>query len=217
MNISSPYRRSSFLLGAAVLATWLAFSLSRLQAQTGGKSGAEKAGAAAKPSTAAKTGEKAAAKTKTEVTPPAATKEPAKARPEATSPSDARPATPKPVTDPAQGSLPKAAPVAEPKVTAATPPLSKRRQGLMAGITIFVLAIFVGFELINRVPATLHTPLMSWSNALSGMIVVGALIAAGRGFDFASFLGFFAVALAMISVAGGFLVTHRMLLMFKRG
>jgi NAD(P) transhydrogenase subunit alpha len=92
----------------------------------------------------------------------------------------------------------------------------RRRQALVAGISIFVVSIFLGVELINRVPATLHTPLMSGSNAISGITVVGALIAASAGLGLAPLLGFFAVVLAMINVVGGFLVTHRMLMMFKR-
>jgi H+-translocating NAD(P) transhydrogenase subunit alpha len=90
------------------------------------------------------------------------------------------------------------------------------RQTLIVSITIFVLAIFVGFELINKVPATLHTPLMSGSNAISGITVVGAIIAAGAAAGVAPLLGFVATVLAMINVVGGFLVTHRMLRMFKR-
>jgi NAD(P) transhydrogenase subunit alpha len=91
-----------------------------------------------------------------------------------------------------------------------------RRRALVAGISIFVVSIFLGVELINRVPATLHTPLMSGSNAISGITVVGALIAASAGLGLAPFLGFLAAVLAMINVVGGFLVTHRMLKMFKR-
>lgn len=87
---------------------------------------------------------------------------------------------------------------------------------LVSGISIFVLSVFVGFEVISKVPATLHTPLMSGSNAISGITVVGAIIAAASGWGVSSFLGFFAVVLAMVNVVGGFLVTHRMLLMFKR-
>ena len=90
------------------------------------------------------------------------------------------------------------------------------RQTLTVSITIFVLAIFVGFELITKIPATLHTPLMSGSNAISGITVVGAIIAAGASVGIAPFLGFVAVVLAMINVVGGFLVTHRMLKMFRR-
>lgn len=84
-------------------------------------------------------------------------------------------------------------------------------------LTIFVLAIFVGFEIITKVPPTLHTPLMSGSNAISGITIVGALIAAGSGHSMlATVLGIFAVILATINVVGGFLVTNRMLHMFKR-
>ena len=84
-------------------------------------------------------------------------------------------------------------------------------------ITIFVLAVFVGFEIITKVPPTLHTPLMSGSNAISGITVVGALLAAGSGrSQTAEILGIAAVALASINVVGGFLVTHRMLYMFKK-
>jgi NAD(P) transhydrogenase subunit alpha len=86
---------------------------------------------------------------------------------------------------------------------------------LMVFVTIFVLALFVGFEVITKVPPTLHTPLMSGSNAISGITVVGAVVAAGQNSTLAVVLGFFAVVFAMINVVGGFLVTHRMLLMFK--
>ena len=84
-------------------------------------------------------------------------------------------------------------------------------------LTIFVLAVFVGFEIITKVPPTLHTPLMSGSNAVSGITVAGAIIAAGAEHgELAKYLGFAAVIFAMINVVGGFLVTHRMLSMFKR-
>ena len=84
-------------------------------------------------------------------------------------------------------------------------------------LTIFVLAVFVGFGIITKVPPTLHTPLMSGSNAISGITVVGALIAAGSGqTTLVSILGFIAVVFAMINVVGGFMVTHRMLAMFRR-
>ncbi len=83
-------------------------------------------------------------------------------------------------------------------------------------IFIFVLAAFLGFELIAKVPAQLHTPLMSGSNAISGITIVGALIAAGEGGGwFATLLGTLAITLAMINVVGGYLVTDRMLGMFK--
>ena len=84
-------------------------------------------------------------------------------------------------------------------------------------LTVFVLAIFVGFEVITKVPPTLHTPLMSGSNAISGITVVGALAAAGAGESaVATGLGFAAVVLATVNVVGGFLVSHRMLEMFRK-
>ena len=83
-------------------------------------------------------------------------------------------------------------------------------------ITIFVLAMFVGFEVITKVPPTLHTPLMSGSNAISGIAIIGALISAGaEKTTLASILGIVAVALATVNVVGGFLVTNRMLKMFQ--
>ena len=88
---------------------------------------------------------------------------------------------------------------------------------LVAGLTIFILAVFVGFEIITKIPPTLHTPLMSGSNAISGITLIGALLAAGsRHTELATSLGIAAVVLATINVVGGFLVTHRMLGMFKR-
>ena len=82
---------------------------------------------------------------------------------------------------------------------------------------ILMLAIFLGFELINKVPATLHTPLMSGANAISGITVVGAIGLAGTGQqDIANWLGAGAVALASINVVGGYMVTDRMLAMFKK-
>ena len=88
---------------------------------------------------------------------------------------------------------------------------------LLQLLTIFVLAIFVGFEIITKVPPTLHTPLMSGSNAISGITVVGALVVAGATEGkLATFLGVLAVALATVNVVGGFLVSHRMLAMFKK-
>ena len=83
-------------------------------------------------------------------------------------------------------------------------------------ITVFILAIFVGFEIITKVPPTLHTPLMSGSNAISGIAIVGAIIAAKIGGDTGTWLGFIAVIFATINVVGGFMVTDRMLKMFKR-
>lgn len=86
------------------------------------------------------------------------------------------------------------------------------------GLTIFVLAVFLGFELITKVPPNLHTPLMSGSNAISGITIVGALLAAGATGDglVVQILGFLALALATINVVGGFMVTDRMLKMFKK-
>jgi NAD(P) transhydrogenase subunit alpha len=84
-------------------------------------------------------------------------------------------------------------------------------------IVVFVLASFVGFEVIRRVPPILHTPLMSGANAISGITIVGAIIAAATGTGWvAGTLGFLAVAFAMVNVVGGFLVTDRMLEMFKK-
>jgi NAD(P) transhydrogenase subunit alpha len=84
-------------------------------------------------------------------------------------------------------------------------------------VFIFVLAAFLGFELISKVPSQLHTPLMSGSNAISGITIVGALIAAGETTGtLSAWLGFAAVVLAAINVVGGYLVTDRMLGMFKK-
>lgn len=88
---------------------------------------------------------------------------------------------------------------------------------LVTSIVIFTLATWLGVALINRVPPTLHTPLMSGANAVSGITVVGALILAGGEHGWIStVLGFLAVVLAMINVVGGYAVTDRMLQMFKR-
>lgn len=90
-------------------------------------------------------------------------------------------------------------------------------ESLVISITIFVLAIFVGFEIITKVPPTLHTPLMSGSNAISGITLVGALISAGAQVTtLTTILGFLAVVFATINVVGGYMVTHRMLEMFRR-
>ncbi len=90
-------------------------------------------------------------------------------------------------------------------------------EGLVAALTIFVLAIFVGFEVITTVPPTLHTPLMSGSNAISGITVVGALLSAGAGQGaWATAFGFVAVTLATVNAVGGFVVSHRMLAMFRK-
>lgn len=88
---------------------------------------------------------------------------------------------------------------------------------LVAGIVVFTLSTFLGFELIKRVPPTLHTPLMSGANAISGITVVGAIVVAGSGHGWISVvLGFLAIVFAMVNVAGGYAVTDRMLQMFKR-
>ncbi len=82
---------------------------------------------------------------------------------------------------------------------------------------VLMLSIFLGFELISKVPATLHTPLMSGANAISGIAIVGALISAGAGLaPVATWLGALAVAFATINVVGGYLVTNRMLGMFRK-
>lgn len=84
-------------------------------------------------------------------------------------------------------------------------------------LTIFVLALFVGFEVITKVPPLLHTPLMSGANAVSGITLVGTLITSGaRLTPLTEILGFLAVSMATANVVGGFLVTHRMLGMFRR-
>ncbi|HXV47724.1 MAG TPA: NAD(P) transhydrogenase subunit alpha [Candidatus Binatia bacterium] len=90
-------------------------------------------------------------------------------------------------------------------------------ESLVTALTIFVLAIFVGFEIITKVPPTLHTPLMSGSNAISGITLIGALLSAGTQHStLTAILGLIAVIFATINVVGGFLVTHRMLKMFHR-
>jgi NAD(P) transhydrogenase subunit alpha len=87
-------------------------------------------------------------------------------------------------------------------------------------LTVFLLAILLGFEVISKVPATLHTPLMSGSNAISGITIVGALLIAGGTFEGRTWInylfGFLAMTFATINVIGGFMVTDRMLAMFKR-
>ncbi len=88
---------------------------------------------------------------------------------------------------------------------------------LLENIIVFVLAAFIGMEVISKVPATLHTPLMSGSNAISGITIVGALVVAGMvGGDWAKWIGFAALIVATINVIGGFMVTDRMLQMFRK-
>lgn len=87
----------------------------------------------------------------------------------------------------------------------------------ITALTIFVLAMWVGFEVITKVPPILHTPLTSGSNAVSGITIIGSMIVAGASVShFTTTLGFLATVFATINVVGGFLVTHRMLAMFKR-
>ena len=89
---------------------------------------------------------------------------------------------------------------------------------LVAELTVLVLAIFLGFEVISKVPTMLHTPLMSGTNAIHGIVIVGALIVAGAAHQdgLIRVVGFLAVALAAANVVGGFVVTDRMLEMFKK-
>mgnify|MGYP003322571778 CR=1 FL=1 len=91
-----------------------------------------------------------------------------------------------------------------------------RYEALMAGVAVFVVSVFVGFEVITKVPQTLHTPLMSGSNAISGITIVGALILSNSEFNngspgLAAWLAFVALIMATINVVGGFMVTNRML------
>jgi NAD(P) transhydrogenase subunit alpha len=88
---------------------------------------------------------------------------------------------------------------------------------LITGLVVFVLASFIGFEVINKVPPTLHTPLMSGANAISGIAVVGAILVAGESdWNLTVILGLIAIIFATVNVVGGFLVTDRMLQMFKK-
>ena len=90
-------------------------------------------------------------------------------------------------------------------------------QGIMIGVVIFTIATFLGYELIGRVPPTLHTPLMSGANAISGITIVGSLVVAGGGYGWISTVfGIGAVILAMMNVVGGYVVTNRMLRMFQK-
>ena len=90
-------------------------------------------------------------------------------------------------------------------------------ESLIGEIVVLVLAMFVGFEVITKVPPTLHTPLMSGSNAISGITVIGAMVVAGEGYSLlGTVLGILAVAFATVNIVGGFMVTDRMLQMFKK-
>ena len=86
----------------------------------------------------------------------------------------------------------------------------------VGALTVFVLAVFIGFELINKVPPLLHTPLMSGSNAISGITIIGAMLSVATPNPYSTALGLVAIVFATINVVGGFLVTHRMLGMFKK-
>jgi H+-translocating NAD(P) transhydrogenase subunit alpha len=102
-------------------------------------------------------------------------------------------------------------------VEASTEVASTSADTVMLLLTVFVLAVFIGVEVITKIPPTLHTPLMSGSNAISGIALVGAVLAAGSGDSMLpKILGCVAVTLATINVVGGFMVTHRMLGMFRR-
>jgi len=91
-------------------------------------------------------------------------------------------------------------------------------EALITSLTIFVLATFVGYYVITKIPPTLHTPLMSGTNAISGIIILGALVVAGSSDDVLSeIIAIVAVVLGAVNVFGGFLVTERMLRMFRRG
>jgi NAD(P) transhydrogenase subunit alpha len=91
-----------------------------------------------------------------------------------------------------------------------------KMENLISIFTVFILAIFVGNEIINKVPPTLHTPLMSGSNAISGIAIVGAIIATRVDGELGTILGTVAVVFATINVVGGFMVTDRMLKMFTK-
>ena len=101
-------------------------------------------------------------------------------------------------------------------VTAAAP-VAHSATPFIFELTVFVLAVFVGYYVVWRVTPALHSPLMSVTNAVSSVIIVGAMIAAGPAvFGFAKFMGFVAVTLAAVNIFGGFIVTQRMLQMFQR-
>jgi NAD(P) transhydrogenase subunit alpha len=150
-----------------------------------------------------------------EAAPPTTSPAPTTTAPTTTAPTTTAPTTTAPTTTApttAKTEVDDVTPsAAKPKVE-----LSSKTVVMLAGLTVFVLSIFVGFEIITKVPATLHTPLMSGSNAISGITLVGAVIVAGGASFLASTLGMLAVILATINVVGGFLVTHRMLAMFKK-
>jgi len=101
--------------------------------------------------------------------------------------------------------------------TVPAPPVAHAATPFVFELTVFALAVFVGYYVVWRVTPALHSPLMSVTNAVSSVIIVGALIAAGpAGFNFAKVMGFIAVTLAAVNIFGGFIVTQRMLQMFQR-
>jgi NAD(P) transhydrogenase subunit alpha len=101
--------------------------------------------------------------------------------------------------------------------SAQTVPVAAGGTPFVFELTVFVLAVFVGYYVVWRVTPALHSPLMSVTNAISSVIIVGALIAAGPvGISFAKVMGFVAVTLAAVNIFGGFIVTQRMLQMFQR-
>jgi NAD(P) transhydrogenase subunit alpha len=103
------------------------------------------------------------------------------------------------------------------QLAALPPPAMHAGTPFVFELTVFALAVFVGYYVVWRVTPALHSPLMSVTNAVSSVIIVGALIAAGpRGFSFAKVMGFIAVTLAAVNIFGGFIVTQRMLQMFQR-
>ncbi|HVH81415.1 MAG TPA: NAD(P) transhydrogenase subunit alpha [Stellaceae bacterium] len=103
------------------------------------------------------------------------------------------------------------------QLTAVPPPAAHAGTPFVFELTVFVLAVFVGYYVVWRVTPALHSPLMSVTNAVSSVIIVGALIAAGPpGISFAKLMGFVAVTLAAVNIFGGFIVTQRMLQMFQR-
>jgi proton-translocating NAD(P)+ transhydrogenase subunit alpha len=103
------------------------------------------------------------------------------------------------------------------QLTTLPPPAVATGTPFVFELTVFALAVFVGYYVVWRVTPALHSPLMSVTNAVSSVIIVGALIAAGpHGFSFSKVMGFIAVTLASVNIFGGFIVTHRMLQMFQR-
>ena len=120
----------------------------------------------------------------------------------------------------AQGAINRLAELAQQGATAAAEAASQAPHGedfTLLALTVFVLAVFVGYYVVWNVTPALHSPLMSVTNAISSVIIVGALIAAGPAhFDFSSFMGFLAVLLASVNIFGGFIVTQRMLQMYKK-